>query len=41
MNVPYDSDLKAKVDHYSMIRSRHKRNDDGDEDTVKSFADGG
>lgn len=41
MNVPYDRDMQDKVKHYSMVRSRDGRNDDGDEDTVKSFADGG
>lgn len=41
MNVPYDRDMQARVDHYSMVRSRHTANDDEDEDTVKSFADGG
>jgi hypothetical protein len=39
-NVPYDKDMQARVDQYSLIRSRDA-NEDGEDDTVKSFADGG
>jgi len=40
-NVPYDKDMQARVDQYGLIRSRGAPNEDGEDDTVKSFADGG
>lgn len=33
--------MQASVDQYGLIRSRDAAHEDGEDDTVKSFADGG
>lgn len=39
-NVQYDKEMQESVDQYSMIRGGEAFNDEGADDTVKSFADG-
>lgn len=39
-NVPYDKDMQETVERYSMARGRDAYNEDEEDDTVKSFADG-